>query len=147
MRGVHDPVQKAEYDRKYRARNREMVLANKKAYREANKDKCRLSQDRWRKENKEWVKDRGFKKHLISSYGITIDDYLEMHESHAGLCGICGQPEKNGRRLSVDHDHDTGAIRGLLCSLCNRGLGQFKDSVPLLCRAIAYLTKTKNGSR
>ncbi len=66
-------------------------------------------------------------------------------ESQGGVCAICKKEEqiidKGGgtQRLSVDHDHDTGKIRGLLCNDCNVGLGRFKDNLELLRSAVAYL--------
>ncbi len=70
--------------------------------------------------------------------------YLRLFEEQDGVCAICGEPETavlRGRtlKLSVDHDHETGVIRGLLCHACNLGLGKFKDRVELLEKAIAYL--------
>lgn len=67
-----------------------------------------------------------------------------MLVGQGGVCAICRQPEqmrKNGqiRALSVDHDHETGTVRGLLCGHCNSILGLAKDSVDRLSRAIDYL--------
>ena len=65
-----------------------------------------------------------------------------MFADQDGLCGIC---RKSGdKTLHVDHDHDTGAIRGLLCDLCNRGLGYFKDSSKITEFATNYLKKFKS---
>lgn len=75
---------------------------------------------------------------LRRRYGITMAEYLVMHEAQSGRCAICGKPE-NGKRLAVDHDHETGEVRGLLCQNCNRGLGLFVDNPELLERASAYL--------
>ena len=71
-----------------------------------------------------------------------------MFTAQNGLCAICQQPEtkqRNGKKfeLAVDHDHETGAVRALLCSHCNYALGYFKDSPDLLLAAIAYLQKYK----
>lgn len=60
------------------------------------------------------------------------------------VCDICGEPERASqsgrkRRLSVDHDHATGEIRGLLCGRCNSGLGMLRDSPELMTNAILYL--------
>jgi len=83
---------------------------------------------------------------LKSRYGITYDDYLEMFEVQGGVCAICGEPETakkkksdEPRLLAVDHDHETGEVRGLLCTGCNQGLGNFKDSVYNLQAAAKYL--------
>src|SRR6266705_5225327 len=54
-------------------------------------------------------------------------------------CALCGNKEHNGKGWNIDHCHLTNRFRGLLCSNCNTGLGQFKDSVALLNLAIAYL--------
>lgn len=81
--------------------------------------------------------------HLRKKYGISLDDYNRMHEAQNGLCAICGEPEKvyRGSRpeLAVDHCHETGRVRGLLCNACNRGIGNLRDDVGLLRRALAYL--------
>lgn len=72
-------------------------------------------------------------------YGITPEEYAERLEQQNGVCAICSQTCKSGRRLAVDHDHVTGTVRGLLCGTCNIGLGCFQDDPILLGGAIAYL--------
>jgi hypothetical protein len=71
----------------------------------------------------------------------------ELREAQDGKCAICGVAEAYAprKRLAVDHDHRTGAIRGLLCGNCNAGLGQFKDSPELLAAAIRYLEANAPG--
>ncbi len=69
-------------------------------------------------------------------YGITQDQYEILSKKQSGLCAIC----KRNTPLCVDHNHQTGAIRGLLCNLCNRGIGHFGDDLDLLTAAISYLT-------
>lgn len=77
---------------------------------------------------------------LRRDYGISLVEYDEMLEAQGGGCAICGKtPEENRRRLAVDHDHETGEVRGLLCIRCNHGLGNFLDSSELLRSAIQYL--------
>lgn len=83
----------------------------------------------------------------LKNYGLTRDDYVNMEKSQNGVCKICGEPEKYKKRLSVDHDHAccSGSkscgkcIRGLLCSNCNRVLGQVNDNVEILQTMIEYL--------
>ena len=71
---------------------------------------------------------------------VTDDEYAELLERQGGVCAICRQPESvPGRSLAVDHDHATGAVRGLLCGRCNRALGYFRDDPALLAAAITYL--------
>lgn len=107
---------------------------------------------------KRYKKDGGMKdrnKHLVSNYGITIDDYFALLEKQGGVCAICGRgPEnfevtdKNGvvksySRFLVDHDHKTGTVRGLLCRGCNSGLGHFQDSTDVMFKAISYLKEER----
>ena len=83
---------------------------------------------------------------LKKSYGITLEDYDNMFELQEGKCAICEKhlnEVKSGRKknLCVDHNYDTGEVRGLLCDKCNRGIGLLNDSVEVLKNAIKYLNK------
>lgn len=83
--------------------------------------------------------------------GITVEQYDAMHAAQGGKCMICKEPETNPvigddsrvRRLAVDHDHTTNAIRDLLCNRCNRAIGLFKDDPAVMLEAIAYLQMHK----
>jgi len=79
--------------------------------------------------------------HYMSRYGITVDDYDRMLEEQGGCCAICNTDTPSGRRgrFSIDHNHETGEVRGLLCQKCNAGLGYFKDSPTILATALKYL--------
>jgi hypothetical protein len=78
--------------------------------------------------------------HLRTKFGITLDDYNRILEEQDGRCSICDTTAcSTGQRLSVDHCHDTGAVRGLLCRRCNAGCGQFNDSPDLLRKGADYL--------
>lgn len=80
--------------------------------------------------------------HLKNEFGISFADYNRLLEEQSGGCAICGKtPAEEGRRLSVDHSHDSGLVRGLLCSKHNFGIGQFDDDPVLLAKAIDYLTE------
>lgn len=83
---------------------------------------------------------------LIRNYGITLEQYEDMHKAQNGKCAICNQTETHSKkkRLCVDHDHSTGRVRGLLCNKHNRILGVLGDSVEELKLAITYLNKFKN---
>ena len=76
--------------------------------------------------------------HHNRTYGLSREDYADLMESQSGCCAICFE-ESNA--LCVDHDHDTQAVRGLLCSQCNSGIGLLKDSISNLANAIIYLTQ------
>lgn len=79
--------------------------------------------------------------YFLRTYGMTADDYNLLLEHQQNRCAICGD-EPNEKRLSVDHCHETGRVRGLLCSLCNRALGGFRDDVRFLKNAIHYLERS-----
>ena len=83
------------------------------------------------------------KQNYEKNFGLSFDDYKRMLGAQDGVCLICGS-NGNGRNLSVDHDHVTGNIRGLLCSHCNTGIGMFRDSYELLEKAIEYLHLAKS---
>lgn len=79
-------------------------------------------------------------KKLRQHYGLTIQDFDEMLEAQGGCCGICEANEPGGKgRFHVDHNHQTDEVRALLCSCCNLGLGQLRDSPQLMQSAINYL--------
>lgn len=91
---------------------------------------------RYKEKHPERLKNSDLKK----CYGITIVEYNQMLLNQNDSCLICKVHKSNFKRaLSVDHDHKTGKIRGLLCAFCNTGLGYFKDNVEFLERAIKYL--------
>jgi Recombination endonuclease VII len=74
--------------------------------------------------------------HLRRRYGITAEDADAMLDAQGGLCAIC----KAAPAVHVDHDHETGAVRALLCFNCNGGLGQFKDDPAVLRSAAEYVS-------
>lgn len=92
-----------------------------------------------RRVHKYWEK-AGREKNL-KSYGLTSAKYDLLLQSQHGVCAICGEPPKNGRRLAVDHDHRMEVVRGLLCGRCNTGLGLFQDNPQFLSASLKYLTK------
>ena len=88
----------------------------------------------WRRENAEWSELQ----RRCTKRGITIDQYHAKAEAQDFLCAICGNEAKT---LVIDHDHETGQFRGLLCGNCNTGIGLFKESVPRLHSAERYIAK------
>ncbi len=99
----------------------------------------------WRAENPESRKVTRRKGHLKSLYGISIKDFEAMMYEQGNCCAICGSEMTVGTRgnqtACVDHDHDTGEVRALLCALCNAGLGSFKDNPDLMLAAAAYVLR------
>lgn len=94
--------------------------------------------------------DKELNAHLIRKFGITLADFQALVDKQGGVCAICGKPptialgqRRQGRavrpRLVVDHDHVSGAVRGLLCTPCNRGIGLLGDDPRRLRAAFTYL--------
>jgi hypothetical protein len=79
----------------------------------------------------------------LKKFGLTPEQYEQMNKDQNGLCAICHKPETTAKkeRLAVDHDHETNAVRGLLCNKCNVGIGQFDDNMERLENAVDYLKK------
>lgn len=76
-------------------------------------------------------------------YGITKEQYEALYNEQEGCCAICSKEfeEVKYKVPSIDHNHSTGRVRGMLCGNCNRGLGSFKDSLEYLANAMAYLNE------
>lgn len=75
---------------------------------------------------------------FYKSLGLTVEQVEKLRKEQNNKCAICGQ-QPSKKRLSVDHNHKTGEVRGLLCNNCNAGIGHFKDDPKLLKKAIKYL--------
>ena len=84
--------------------------------------------------------------HLKRAYGLSDGEYAALLTSQGGVCAICGTADTGTfqgkpKQMAVDHDHATGAVRGLLCAPCNQGLGNFGDDPDRLLTAAKYLAK------
>lgn len=95
---------------------------------------------------KDYLRERQLK----VNYGISIIDYDEMFEEQDGCCAICGDDIKTavlgpGAHFSVDHDHETGNVRGLLCMPCNIMLGKAKDNPNILRSGASYLENRRSN--
>lgn len=82
-------------------------------------------------------------RHLLETYGITLETFDAILAEQKGRCAICRTPRPGKKGWHVDHDHETGQVRGILCFGCNVSLGHFKDSPEVLANAIEYLTKSR----
>jgi len=72
-------------------------------------------------------------------YGVSPECRQEMERLQGGVCYLCGETNKNGKRLFVDHNHETGQVRNLLCTRCNAGIGMFDENISLIEKAADYL--------
>jgi len=102
---------------------------------------CKPCTKQYRDENPK-KKEQSKGQRLKYKFGITLDDYNKMFAEQGGCCAICGDHQSNHQRaFAVDHCHDTGKVRGLLCINCNTGIGKLNDDPALLRIAISYLEK------
>jgi len=106
---------------------------------------------RYYRENLDAEKTRQLWRNRKHRYGITKSVYDAMFAAQGGKCAVCGNPIKHAGiggdrkfdKAHVDHNHETGAIRGLLCGHCNNGIGHFRDNPALLRLAADYVTVRK----
>lgn len=94
----------------------------------------------WNKNNPErkaYFRDRDNDKRTADRYNLSAQELKDLRYAAAGRCAIC----KRELRLVVDHDHETGRVRGMLCRRCNLGIGHLDDNPVTLIAALAYLSK------
>lgn len=109
-----------------------------KEWREKNSEKCAVYQKTWRKANQDRLRKYA-KKKTLWLYELTVAEYEAMFAKQNGLCKIC----RKEKATAVDHCHETGKIRGLLCLACNKGLGFFRDNPVVLQNAIDHLKSAR----
>lgn len=155
-RGVSESrkAYKREFARKWRAKNpersratvrrsyakfRNKRIAYARGYYADNREKMRKAGSEWQKNNLDKVRAG----RLRREYGLTVSEYDAMALAQDNKCAVCGlNAEENPHgRLAVDHCHKVAKIRGLLCNICNRGLGLFGENQAVLKAAAAYLEK------
>ena len=119
--------------------NPEPAKERTRRWREENPNLYREAQERFRASGGKAIADR--RSHLKRKHGITLQDYERMLADQTGTCAICGRAPRSDISLHVDHDHETGRIRGLLCFKCNNALGDFEDHPEWLDRAASYLSR------
>ena len=119
-----------------------------RSYYEQNPERIKAASQKRRAEKPDAVENARLKR----MFGITLEDYNRMLERQGGVCAICGKPERQSwrkgrapKKLTVDHDHETGQVRQLLCQKCNSILGYAEDSVLTLLEAVSYLRRHRGG--
>lgn len=118
---VEKNADKNAYMRSYYRNNRDKVLARVRRYQKVHGERKKLQK-----------------------YGLTPEDFERMWEQQKGTCPICEHPLKRDKSTHVDHCHETGKVRGLLCVECNHLLGRAHDSQERLSNAIQYLSRSQN---
>lgn len=161
-------VEKRIYDQKRYLLNAEAIKERSRAYRKAYPEKIKAHTKRYIEENKIVIKEKkrayhklhpekqerrisdwriknplGYRKATIKrKYGLSIEEYEALLKEQNNACAICSVTEFGGRGYPpIDHDHDTGKVRAILCNKCNAGLGLFRDNKDILMKAFAYLQK------
>ena len=78
---------------------------------------------------------------ILKRYGLCLEDYFKLLHKQKGKCAICGTTKPGARygRFAVDHNHQTGQVRGLLCNCCNSFLGHINDNVEIAHQVVIYL--------
>lgn len=130
---------KQKYDVEYRKKNKEKYKEYSKKWSLEHPERTKEIQKEWRVKNPERFKEMILKGILKRIYGLTVEEYNQMFVDQNGVCAICKKSPVNNRRLCVDHNHETGKIRGLLCDNCNLMLGNADDNINTLTNAIDYL--------
>jgi hypothetical protein len=117
-----------EYQKKWYQRNKAVSVECKKKWLADNPEKSQEFDLRVR----------------VRRYGLTVEDFHRLFTNQGGLCAICG---RGLGRTDIDHDHNLGFVRGLLCHSCNIGLGAFQDNPAILSKAIQYLLAPRSDSQ
>jgi hypothetical protein len=111
----------------------------KEGYRAPTCKPCHAEKSKtWAKNNPDKVKAHRRKRNLKTKYNITVEEYDKMFEEQQGKCFICSSVADR-RRLNVDHCHDTGKVRKLLCDKCNMALGLLEDDIDRIQKVREYL--------
>lgn len=131
------------YFKKYYQEHKEMYSQRvkdgyHKKYREENKDSIK----KYNKERNITDKEEYRNYHLKRTYNITLEEYNTLFIKQNGCCAICGKHQNELKnKLSVDHNHTTKKVRGLLCHKCNVALGYADENIHILLNMVYYLKK------
>ena len=128
------------YCREWYQKNKVEVNAARREY--YRKNKAQLSRAQRLAYRKNPKRFRGYR--LKTKYGMSLAEFERRVASQDGKCLICGLAEL---KMVVDHDHETKAVRGVLCGNCNSGIGLLKDSIEVLTSAIRYLKKAQKEGK
>lgn len=138
---VRDEDKRQAYQQEYRQKNKEKLSLQRKEYYRRNREELLRQKQRYYEDNKYSLAKKNKAKYKQYAYGLTEAEYGAMWAGQRGLCAICNKKLKSGGSTHIDHCHDTGIVRGLLCRECNIGLGYFRDSPETLREAAKYVEK------
>lgn len=158
------PYKDKEKAKEYQQKNKEYIKERHKKYRQNNKEYIKERQEKWRQNNKEHLRKQGReyyqnnkegikkrnkeyyqnnKKHrreydYKKLYNLTLEEIDQILLAQNHRCLICGKSLME-IKWCIDHNYETGQIRGILCDWCNKGLGHFKDNPEFLRKAALYI--------
>lgn len=124
--------------------NREKVAGAARRWRAAHPQKAKEVDARWKRANSEKVKT-GQQRRSVGKYGLSLLDRAELLRLQHCKCAVCYDELKSGKGAAIDHDHNSGKVRGILCSSCNTAIGLFKEDPRRMRDAIAYLERHKKA--
>ncbi len=133
--------------KRWRAENRDRIRNYQKQWREANAEHVAVYQKAYHAEWKarDDVQQALRETRIAKTYQLSPDEFNDLWDSQHGECAICHvKMHPRGRKLDsvcVDHNHKTGAVRGLLCRGCNHAIGNFRDDPDIVFSAFEYLTE------
>lgn len=130
-----------ERSKEFRTRYPASVRSSVYAWRTRNREHLRTYGRQYYKDNPEKIRRSNLRK-----YDLSLEKFNHIFRGQRSCCGICGSSHHNGKNWHVDHDHESGVVRGILCHGCNTGLGGFRDSVGFLNSAIEYLVRGGSNS-
>lgn len=138
-----NPIANQQACKRWAARNPEKVKGYGRKYRsvKVNRERAAVAGKKWAQKNRERCKYLGLRA-CLKRYGLTPESYGSLLEKQNNCCAICQEPSKGGR-LSVDHCHRTGRVRGVLCKNCNTAIGLLRDAPSLFFKAIEYLKRVR----
>src|SRR3990167_340895 len=125
-------IRKKKADREHYLKNRAKIIRGSTEWNKKNRAYHREYDRKWRQK----YPHKRRESYLKRAYKLSLFEFERLKIAQHGKCAICGETVS---RLVIDHCHKTHKVRGLLCTTCNAGIGQLKESIGLLANAIAYL--------
>lgn len=122
-------------------RNREYAIERTRRWARENPERLAETRRKYHEEHREERSQRNRASHLQRKYGLSPDDVEFLVVAQGGKCRICGAAE--GKKLHVDHHHDSGLVRGLLCGKCNKAIGLLNEDPQLFEAATSYLRENQ----
>jgi hypothetical protein len=125
--------------RAYRTEHREEVLQKGREYYRDNRERILDQAREYREAHRLLIAEKQSHRRRRTKYRLTPADHTALLEAQGSRCACCGA--ELTLKSPIDHDHETGRVRGILCHNCNLGIGRLGDSIEGLERALAYLRK------